>query len=184
VARALLERGADLTMRTREGRTAWETAIWDQLEPRGITILASRASARLRGEDGRAEISLRNVSEHAIEDLSLRAQSVVCTVGVTPGRVPALQPGQMTTFTLALTRRAAVGDGEHPLTLAVNAGGRSLGTVGLQVDTTRRETPEDRGEIRLGRGALRPRPSRWQYAAYAAVPLLVVLAWLVWRRRR
>ena len=31
----------------RDGRTAWETAIWDQLEPQGLTVLAVRASARL-----------------------------------------------------------------------------------------------------------------------------------------
>jgi hypothetical protein len=184
VARALLEKGASLTVRTREGRTAWETAVWDQLEPRGITMLAARASARLRGEDGRHELSLRNVSERAIGGLSLSAASRACAIVVTPGRVPTLQPGQMVTFALLLKRRAGIGDGEHPLTLTVQAGGRPLGTVGLRVDTTRGETAEDRGEIRLGRGALRPRPSRWQYAAYAAVPLLVLVAWLFWRRRR
>ncbi|MBI5479759.1 MAG: ankyrin repeat domain-containing protein [Deltaproteobacteria bacterium] len=184
VARALLEQGASLTVRSREGRTAWETAVWDQLEPRGITMLAARASARLRGDDGRAELSLRNVSVRAIDGVSLSAESVACTVGISPARVPTLQPGQMVTLALALKRRAGIGDGEHPLSLTVTAGGRPLGTVALRVDTTRHETPEDRGEIRLGRGALRPKASRWQYLAYAAVPVLVVVAWLVWRRRR
>jgi hypothetical protein len=184
VARALLERGASLTMRTREGRTPWQTMVWDQLEPRGIMIQSVGTSARLRGAEGRTELSLRNVSPRAIDGLSLSAESVACTVAVTPARVPALQPGQMAAFTLVLKRRTAVADGEHPLAMSVSAGGKPLGTVGLVVDTHRTETAEDRGQIRIGRGALVPKPSRWQYVAYAAVPLLVVVAWLVWRRRR
>jgi ankyrin repeat protein len=117
VARALLEKGASLTARSRDGRTAWETAVWDQLEPRGVTMLAARASARLRGDDGRADIFLRNVSASPIAGLALAAASVACAVGVTPARVPTLQPGQMVTFALNLTRRDALAEGEHPLTL-------------------------------------------------------------------
>jgi hypothetical protein len=184
LARALLEKGASLTARSRDGRTAWETAVWDQLEPRGVTLLAARASARLRGDEGRAEIFVRNVSPRAVSGLTPSAESVACTIGVTPGRVPTLQPGQMVALALALRRRPGVGDGEHPLALSLHAAGKPLGTVAFRVDTTRAETAEDRGEIRLGRGALRPKPSRWQYLAYAAVPLLLVVAWLVWRRRR
>ena len=184
VARALLERGASLTLRSRDGRTAWETAVWDQLEPHGVTILALRPSARLRGDEGRADFFLRNVGERPLAGVALLAAGRVCTAVTTPARVPALQPGQMVTFALHLTRRPGIGDGEHPLSLWVSAGGRPLGTVGTRVDTTRYETPEDRGQIRLGRGALRPKASRWQFAVYAAVPLLVLAAWLVWRRRR
>jgi ankyrin repeat protein len=184
VARALLERGASLTTRSRDGRTAWETAVWDQLEPGGVTLLALRPSARLRGAEGRAEIYLRNVSERPLAGVSLHASSRVCAAVAEPARVPMLQPGQLVTFALQLARRPNVGDGEHPLSLSVSVGERSLGTVAIRVDTTRGETPEDRGEIRLGRGALRPKASRWQFAAYAVVPLLVLAAWLVWRRRR
>jgi hypothetical protein len=184
VARALLEKGASLTLRSREGRTAWETAAWDQLEPHGVTLLSTTPSARLRGDEGRTEIILRNVGARPLVGVSLQAASRACAATATPARVPTLQPGQMVAFALKLTRRPDVGDGEHPLGLSVAAGGRSLGTVGLRVDTTRHETPEDRGGIRLGRGALRPKASRWQFAAYAVVPLLVLVAWLVWRRRR
>jgi hypothetical protein len=184
VARALLERGASLTTRSREGRTAWETAVWDQLEARGVTLLATAPSARLRGDEGKAELFLRNVSERPLAGVALRATSRACTVTTAPARVPTLQPGQMVAVALRLVRRPAVGDGDHPLELTVTAGGAPLGTVGLRVDANRQETPEDRGAIRLGRGALQPKASRWQYVIYAAVPLLVVVAWLVWRRRR
>jgi hypothetical protein len=37
--------------------------------------------------------------------------------------------------------------------------------------------------IRLAKGTLRPASSRWFYLVYASAPLLVVAAWLFFRRR-
>ncbi|HEY3355396.1 MAG TPA: ankyrin repeat domain-containing protein [Polyangia bacterium] len=184
VARALLARGAELKRRGRDGRTPLEVGAFDALEPQGLSVQAARAGARLRGETATFELTVHNVSARPIQALALAADSPACAVTVRPAGVAALAPAQRATFALDLARRGGLPGGEHPLGVAVSAGGRALGTLALIVDTRAEETPEDRGMIRLGRGRLRPPPSWAQYVAYALVPLLLVGAWLWLRRRR
>lgn len=185
VALALLERGADIRARTRDGRTAMELAVFDGMAAHGLYFYATRTAARLRGATGRLEIGVRNIATAARVDLELSVASPACEGTVTPASLPRLAPGQMTRLTVELARRDGVADGKHPLVVTARAGAAELGRFELTVDTTPGVTPEDRGAIRLGRAAIRPRGSRAGLLLYVAVPLLVGVAALgAWATRR
>jgi hypothetical protein len=123
------------------------------------------------------------VSSQPIHGLSVTARSEACGIEATPASVDVLLPGQNADLILTLIRDPAVAEGEHPLYLTIHGDGRQLGQTDLKVDTSSSVTLEDQGMIRLGKGKVRPASSRWYYLAYAAAPLLVVAAWLFFRRR-
>jgi ankyrin repeat protein len=182
IARALVDHKADLRIRNARGRTPMEIAGIETLERMGLTI-HSVMLGRVRGILGQMPVTLTNVSATPIRGLTLRAQSPACNIEVTPLSVDVLLPGQNADMILTMTRRPDVPEGEHPVYLAIDGDGRHLGDTDLKVDTSSSVTPEDRGMIRLAKGKVRPAASRWFYLAYAAVPLLVVGAWFVIRRR-
>ncbi len=182
VAKALIDHKADLRIRTPRGRTAMETAGIETLEPAGLSI-HSVMLGRLRGIIGQMPVTLTNVSSQPIHDLVLTARSPACGIDVTPVAVPKLLSGQNANLVLTLTRNPTIPEGEYPVYLSISAGGNGLGNTDLKVDTRTSETPEDRGMIRLAKGQIRPVSSRWFYLVYGAVPLLVVAAWLLIRRR-
>jgi hypothetical protein len=182
VARALIEHKADLRIRTPRGRTAMETAGIETLERVGLSI-HSLMLGRLRGVIGQMPVTLTNVSFQPITDLVLTARGQSGSIDVTPPSVPQLLPGQNADMVLTFTRDPSVPEGEYPVYLSISAGGTKLGDTDLKVDTRMSETPEDRGMIRLAKGQVRPPSSRWFYLIYGAVPLLVVGAWLFFRKR-
>jgi hypothetical protein len=182
VGKALVDYKADLRIRNARGRTAMEIAGIETLERVGLSI-HSVMLGRLRGVMGQMPVTLTNVSSHPIRGLSLTGQSKACGIDVTPASVDLLLPGQNADMILTLTRDPNVAEGEHPVYLTINGDGRELGQTDLKVDTSSSVTLEDQGMIRLGKGKVRPASSRWYYLAYAAAPLLVVAAWLFFRRR-
>jgi hypothetical protein len=182
IARALIDHKADLRIRTPRGRTAMETAGIETLERVGLSV-HSVMLGRLRGILGQMPVTLTNVSGRPIRDLTLTARSPACTIEVTPVSVPELLPGQNADMILTMTRNPTVREGEHPIYLSIGGDGRKLGDTDLKVDTTRSETPEDRGMIRLAKGQVRPASSRWFYLVYGSAPLLVIGACLFFRRR-
>jgi hypothetical protein len=182
VARALVEHKADLRIRTPKGRTAMETAGIESLEGVGLS-LHSLMLGRLRGVIGQMPFTVTNVSAVPMRELSVSATSPACSIDVTPASVATLLPGQNANFVLTFTRKLTLPEGEHPIYLSIHGDGRKLGDTDLKVDTRRTITPEDRGMIRLAKGQIRPASSRWFYLVYASVPLLVVAAWLFFRRR-
>ena len=182
VAKALIDHHADLRIRTPRGRTAMETAGIETLEKSGLSI-HSVMLGRLRGIVGQMPVTLTNVSSQPIRDLVLTARGPACDIDVTPISVPRLLPGQNADMVLTLTRNPMVPEGEYPIYLSISGDGHRLGNTDLKVDTRMSETPEDRGMIRLAKGHIRPASSRWFYLVYASVPLLVVAAWLFFRRR-
>jgi Ankyrin repeats (3 copies)/Ankyrin repeat len=182
VAKALIDHKADLRIRTPRGRTAMETAGIETLERVGLSI-HSVMLGRLRGIIGQMPVTLTNVSNQPLRNLVLIAQGPSGRIEVTPVSVPELLPGQNADMVLTLTRNPTAPEGEHPIYLSISAGGNRLGNTDLKVDTRMSETPEDRGMIRLAKGQVRPASSRWFYLVYASVPLLVVAAWLFFRRR-
>jgi len=182
VAKALIDHHADLRIRTPRGRTAMETAGIETLERVGISI-HSVMLGRLRGIVGQMPVTLTNVSSQAIRELVLTARGPACEIDVTPLLVPRLLPGQNADMVLTLTRNPMVPEGEYPIYLSISGDGNRLGSTDLKVDTRTSETPEDRGMIRLAKGHVRPASSRWFYLIYASVPLLVVAAWMFFRRR-
>jgi ankyrin repeat protein len=183
VAKALVEYKADLRIRNPRGRTPMEIAGIETLERVGLSI-HSIMLGRLRGILGQMPVTLTNVSSEPIGSLTLTARSSACDIDVTPPSTAELLPGQNADLVLTMIRNPSMPDGEYPLFLSIAGNGAKLGETDLKVDTRSIETPEDRGMIRLAKGSVRPAPSRWFYLVYACVPLFVVAAWLIFRRRK
>jgi ankyrin repeat protein len=182
VARTLLDHGADMRIRNPQGRTAMELAAVESLEPAGLSI-HSLMLGRLRGLVGQMPVTLTNISGQPIEDLVLTARSPACDIEAEPARVLRLLPGENAEIALSFTRTPSVPEGEHPIYISIAAAGRKLGDIDVRVDTRTGVTLEDRGMIRLAKGQIRHASSRWFYLVYASVPLLVIAAWLFFRKR-
>ncbi len=182
VGKALVDHKADLRIRTPRGRTAMETAGIETLESVGLSV-HSVMLGRLRGVIGQMPVTFTNVSGQPIRDLVLTARGPACNIDVTPLSVRELLPGQNADMVMTLIRNPTVAEGEYPIFLSIMGNGGQLGVTDLKVDTHMSETPEDRGMIRLAKGQVRPSSSRWFYLIYASVPLLVVAAWMFFRRR-
>jgi ankyrin repeat protein len=183
VARALLDRGADLRIRTPRGQTAMELASVESLETVGGFAIHSVMLGRLRGLLGQMPLSITNISESPIEQVVVTALSPACAITITPPAVPIIQSGERVNLTMTMTRNSDLAEGEHRIDLTFSANHHHVGQIDLRVDTRMHETPGDKGMIRLAKGNLRPAPSRWQYLAYAAVPILVLVGWWFLRRR-
>jgi len=182
VARALLDKGADMRMRNANGRTAMELAAIESLEPAGLSI-HSVMLGRLRGLVGEMPLTLTNITSQPITNLVVTARSPACDVEPEPAGIPRLFPGENAEIALSLTRMPSVSEGEHPVFLSLTADGKKLGDIDLRIDTRTSVTLEDRGMIRLAKGQMRHASSRWFYLVYTSVPLLVVAAWLYFRKR-
>jgi hypothetical protein len=182
VARALIDNKGDLRIRTPKGRTPMELAGIETLEKVGLSI-HSLMLGRIRGVIGQMPVTFTNISAKPIRDLRLTAHSPACTIDVTPANTAELLPGQNANLVMTMTRNPTIPEGEYPIYLSVVGNGATMGETDLKVDTRSTVTPEDRGMIRLAKGQIRPASSRWFYLIYAAVPLLVVGAWMLFRRR-
>jgi hypothetical protein len=182
VARALVDLHADMRIRTPRGRTAMETAGIESFERQGLSI-HSIMLGRLRGVMGQMPVTLTNISSQAMRDVAIAGRSEGCSVEVTPESVGQLLPGQNADYILTLFRSPTAAPSEYPVYLTLSVGGSKIGETDLKVDTRTIVTPEDQGMIRLAKGQIRPASSRWYYLIYAAVPIFVVAAWLVFRRR-
>jgi hypothetical protein len=183
VAKELVRQKADLRIRSPKGRTPMETAGIETFEPQGLSI-HSVMLGRLRGIMGQMPVTLTNVSDHTLRDLAIVARSPGCSLQVTPESVAQVLPGQNADFILTLFRDVDKPEGEYPVYLTLSLGGAVLGETDLKVDTRTTVTPEDQGMIRLAKGSIRPAAPRWHYLIYAAAPLLVVVIWLLFRRRK
>jgi Ankyrin repeats (many copies)/Ankyrin repeats (3 copies) len=182
VARALVDNKADLRIRTPKGRTPMELAGIETFEKIGLSI-HSVMLGRLRGVIGQMPVTFTNVSAQPILDLRMTAQSTACTIDVTPASATKLLPGQNADMVMTMTRNPTLPEGEYPIYLTIFGDGHKIGETDLKVDTRMSVTPEDQGMIRLAKGQIRPASSRWFYLIYAAAPMLVILAWLLLRRR-
>ena len=183
VAKALIDGRADLRIRTPQGRTAMELAAVDTTERAGLSVHGPML-ARLRGLISQARVTLMNISTKPMDAFVLSGHSPGCSVDVTPGQLPSLQPGELVDFILTFVRSSDAPQGEYPIFLSTSVAGAPLVDFDLRINTLLREIPEDSGMIRLAKGNLWPAPSRLHYLAYLVVPLLVCVAWLVIRRRR
>jgi len=182
VARALVEHKADIRIRTPKGRTPMETAGIETFERIGLSI-HSVMLGRMRGLVSQMPVTLTNVSSHAIPNLAVTGRSQGCLVDVTPASVGQVLPGQNADYVLTLSRNTEAAPAEYAIYLTLSIGGSPVGETDLKIDTRMSETPQDQGMIRLAKGTIRPSSSRWFYLAYASVPLLVIAAWLYFRRR-
>lgn len=183
LAKLLLGRGADIRTRSRDGRTGLDVAVMEMLGPKGLMFYGNRTATRLRGERARVAVTIRNVSERVIPDLTLEVDSKACTGSSTPARIAHLYPAEQTAMIFDLHRRPGIGEGTHRLDFVVRTASASLGAVDLKVDTTTATTPEDLGMTRLGRGSLRKKTPPWGQLIYGVIPLLIAALWFLARRR-
>jgi hypothetical protein len=183
----LVDAGADINSRSEEGltplQTAMELASVESLEQVGGLAIHSVMLGRLRGLLGQMPLSITNISHNPIEHVVIIGQSPACAMTVTPPEILKIQSGERVNLTLTMIRNSDLAEGEHRIDLAFSANHRPLGQIDLRVDTRMHETPGDKGMIRLAKGNLRPAPGQWQYLAYIAVPVLVLVAWWRFRRR-
>jgi hypothetical protein len=184
VAKVLLVAGADPFARAADGRRPMEMSTGADWERDGLILYASRASARLRGERAELSIEIRNIFEWEASQIALFAESPGCDVEVAPSSLARLDPGELVPISILLARRSGPAEGEYPLVLTLSLAGRSKARLDLRVSTSRTETPEDQGMMRIGKATIRRAPSRLQYLAYAVVPVLLAGIWLFWRRKR
>lgn len=181
VATALLARRADLRIRAKNRRTAMEIMLHPELIHRGLVVRTWRPSGRLKAEQGTMELTLRNISEDPLDSLEISFASKACTAGVIRGL--GLAPGQREVIAVPLRKTDGVAGGEYPMVGSVRALGKDLGSFTATIDTREQVTLEDQGMIRLGKVTLEQGPPVWHYIVYAAVPLAVVVFWVVRRRR-
>lgn len=184
LAKMLLGRGADIRTRSRDGRTGLDVAVMEMLGPKGLMFYGNRTATRLRGERARVTVTIRNISEHVIPDLTLDVDSEACTGSSTPARIGRLHPAEQTAMTFDLHRRPGAGEDVYRLDFVVRTASASLGAVDLKVDTTTATTPEDLGMTRLGRGSLRKKATPWSQLVYGVIPLLIAALWYLAHRRR
>lgn len=184
VARAILKQKADIRLADRAGRTPMDVVVYGDEEVRGLVVTATRKAARLRGASVTFDVEVLNISDKPIPELAVKVEDTPASTGaVRPERYAELAPGQRLVLAVDLRRKEGAAEGEYRLPFGVTSAGASLGTFELRLDNTVGATAEDQGYIRLGKGSVRPAPSRLQYLAYAAAPALLVGA-ILWVRRR
>jgi Ankyrin repeats (3 copies)/Ankyrin repeats (many copies) len=184
VVKTLMEAGGDMRVESKDGLTPFDLGVVNALEPAGVSIQSLRAPARLRGALGRTSITIRSVTDEPLDDFAISANSPACVeVEVFPDRIDRLAPAQILPVVLTLFRSPDAAQKEYPLFFTLSSRGKEIGAFDLPLDATKGLTLEDQGWHRLGRANIRPAPSRLRYVAFAVVPLLVVAAWLLARRR-
>lgn len=179
---ALLSRGADVHARANDGRVLFDMLVVNTMERDGLILYGRRSSGRLREETSQVSIQLLNVSPMPVDQVELHVETAGAT-SLDPPRLQRLRPGELASVTFSLTRRPGLADGIFPMAAQVSARGKPLGVFDMELDTSRTETPGDRGMARLGHAQLRRAPSRAYQLFLLAVPVLVLAGWLVMRRR-
>ncbi len=125
-------------------------------------------------------VTVRNVSETELKGLRLSVKSDACRGEVRPARVTRLIPGDRTSFDATLTRAESAASQRYPLKLTLRAKGLPL-PAGIDLVVDLRRGP-DRKWIDVGQVKLVRRTSgRGGLYLLAALPLLLVIGWLLWR---
>jgi hypothetical protein len=130
-------------------------------------------------------VSVRNVSPRKLTSLTLEVKSEACYAAVHPGKIDGIIPGDRRIFAVTLTRNPAKPRLRYPLQITLLSPDLPAPAgLDLAVDLA---LPVDRNWIDVGQVTLVSQgSSRTTYILLAATPLLLVLAWLLWRwsRRR
>jgi ankyrin repeat protein len=183
LAKALMDRGADVNVRDRRGLTPVDMTGVAECTPAGLLVYPEREAVRLRGDSARLGFLIWNSTTRDMQELALRAESPAAEVAIDPPRLQRFRPSQMTELQASFTRRPDLAAGKHPLELRFETSSGEVARCALEVDTRAGPTPEDRGMIAVGSVKVREQPAWPQYLGYAAMPVIVIIVWLVWRRR-
>jgi len=137
----------------------------------------------MAGKSAKMNVVVRNVYERELGSIRLLAASECCNTHVTPREIARLIPGDRTSFAVTLTRRAKSTPRRYPLALTVTARGLPLPAgVDLVADL---RGPADQDWIDVGQVKLVHHPrGRSSYYLLAAIPLLILVGWLLWRLAR
>ena len=149
-----------------------------------LVAYPERGSVRMREDQARLVIRVRNLSDQKMTKIKPQAASPACATRVAPTELQNLQPGQITSFVLEAVRRPDVEPREDSIEVRLSLDEAPLVAFKVRVDTRREETPEDRGMIRIGSVTARTAPGKLQMLAYIGAPLLLLVMWLVVRSLR
>lgn len=178
----LMARGADIHTRARDGRSLFDMLLVNTMEnTHGIILFGRRSSARLRDEEAQIAIRVMNVWPVDREQIDLHVETTGA-IPADPPRIERLRPGQMATMSFRLRRNVDRPEGIYALAAQLKLKGEALDVFKLDLETSRTETPGDRGFSRLAGAQLRRAPSRHYELLLLAAPALVLLGWL-WTRR-
>lgn len=184
VAKTLIDGGANILAESKAGKAPIKMVAAARDEPPEVVMYPEHGSLRMRGEEAQLGLRMRNLSETAIKGLALRAESPGVEASIEPETMARLNPAQMMSFTLKARRKPNVPPGEGSISIRITHGGDvALLGFNLRLNTLRELTPEDRGLIPLGKVKARPKPGMAQVLAYLSAPLLLLLGWLVLRKR-
>lgn len=152
---------------------------------RYVEVDPGQAIVGLLGPTAKMRVSVRNVSHLELKKLRLEVKSAACNATVAPASIARLIPGQRTFFQVALARRAEAQAKRHPLLLTLYAEGLPIPAgLDLLVDLRGHVDGEwiDVGQVKL----VHRSSSRLSYYVLGALPLLVLLGWLLrrWAQRR
>jgi ankyrin repeat protein len=179
---ALMARGAEIHTRARDGRTLFDMLVVNTMEDsHGVILYGRRSSARLRGDETTISLRVLNVWPIDREKVQIHVETNGARA-TDPPLLQRLRPGQMATMSFELRRQPDRPEGTYPLAAQVTLKGEALGVFKLDLDTSRSETPGDRGFSRLGGAQLRRTASQHYQLLLLAAPVLVVIGWL-WARR-
>ena len=185
VANALLEKKSDLRVRTNAGLTALDLQVADAPLGKGLQIVTGRVAGRLRGEQARMEVELRNLTDQPIAGVELSFQSAACAATPSTPRFD-LAPGELVLLPVDLVRAPGAKEGDQKMLATLKLAGAEIAKLDLVVDASRNLTPEDQGLIHLGSGSLRRAPGAWANVAFVLGPLVLLGIWFGarwWMRR-
>lgn len=152
---------------------------------RFVEVDPGQAIVGLLFPTAKMRISVRNVSHLELRKLRLEVKSPACNATVAPLQLARLIPGERGYFQVALARRAKAAAKRHPLQLTLYAEGLPVPAgLDLLVDLRGHVDGEwiDVGQVKL----VHRSSSRLSYYVLGALPLLVLLGWLLrrWAQRR
>ncbi len=185
-AKALIDAGANAARVARDGRRPIDMVIAANDDgPQELLIFPAAGRARLRAERGALGLRLASVTDRALLELSIAADSHAAAIEV-PEPIDVLHPGQVREVTLTLRRLAQVPEGEHLLRVTIAEEGRRRVEIELSVDTRAGLTPEDRGMTRVGTVQVQSASGGLEWLAYGSAPVALLVAWAItrWRKSR
>ena len=132
---------------------------------------------------GQLTVHARTVSQVELRNLRLEVKSEACSARVSPVRIDRLPPGDRKPFSVALSATSGKPRDRYPLLLTLHADGLPVPAgIDILVDT---RPPADKGWIPVGKVKLVHRDTgRATFYLLAALPLLLIVGWLLWRHSR
>ena len=187
VAQALIDAGANILARARDGRQPVTMTVAGNDAYGAVVVYPDQDRVRLRGAAVELGFLLRNVTAEAIVGLRVELASDALGLAAASPGLEVLHPAQLVPWRLPLARGTGLTKEEATARVRLlDATDRELAAFTLAVDARAGLTPEDEGYVKVTAVALQAEPGRFQTLAYLVAPILLLALWLGtrWRRSR